>query len=172
MSSRSDWDRERFEQALIARRISRRKFLIGTGALTGLALAGGVSGAIAAGPVFSGYPFTLGVASGDPLPDSVVLWTRLAPDPVRGGGMPPRNVPVHWRVATDEGMRRVVRRGTVVARPELAHAVHADVRGLAPDRWYYYQFEAGAEVSPVGRTRTAPAPGAPLDRLRFAFVSC
>jgi alkaline phosphatase D len=69
-------------------------------------------------------------------------------------------------------MRRTVKRGTVTARPELAHSVHAEVRGLEPSRWYWYQFRVGANLSPIGRTRTAPAPGSRPDKLRFAFASC
>jgi alkaline phosphatase D len=118
------------------------------------------------------YPFTLGVASGDPTPTGVVLWTRLAPDPLRTGGMPPERVPVRWEVASDEAFRRVVQRGQVLALPELAHSVHVEVEGLAPDRVYWYRFISGAESSPIGRTRTAPAAGARLDHFALAFASC
>jgi alkaline phosphatase D len=118
------------------------------------------------------YPFQLGVASGDPASDGVVLWTRLAPDPLNGGGMPTENVRVEWQVATDEGMTRVVRKGTATASQDWAHAVHVEVQGLQPDRTYWYQFKAAGETSPVGRTRTAPAATAMLDTFRFAFASC
>lgn len=121
---------------------------------------------------FAGNPFTLGIASGDPWPDGVVLWTRLAPDPLHGGGMPNQVVPVKWEVAADERMQKVVARGTVVARPETGHSVHVEVRGLQPSRWYWYRFTLDAGSSPVGRTRTAPALNASNDRLNFAFVSC
>jgi len=120
----------------------------------------------------SDYPFQLGVTSGDPAPDGIVIWTRLAPDPLNGGGMPDEDVRVHWQVANDEGMTRVVRKGTATATKDWAHAVHVEVQGLKPDRTYWYQFKAGSETSPVGRTRTAPAPDAMLDTLRFAFASC
>jgi alkaline phosphatase D len=123
-------------------------------------------------PVFHAYPFRLGVASGDPWPDGVVLWTRLAPDPLAGGGMPARAVEVSWEVAEDERFRTIVARGTALARPELGHAVHVEVGGLAPARPYWYRFRAGAEVSPTGRTRTAPAPDATQPRIRFANVGC
>lgn len=123
-------------------------------------------------PKFAAYPFALGIASGDPVSDGMVLWTRLAPKPVEGGGMPDSAVAVEWRVAEDEGMKRVVRKGTTMAVPALAHSVHVEVAGLRSDRWYWYQFRAGGEVSPVGRTRTAPAPGAIPERLRYAFASC
>lgn len=118
------------------------------------------------------YPFKLGVASGDPIADGFVIWTRLAPDPLDERAMPPDAVPVTYEVAADEGMRRIVKRGTTLARAENAHAVHVDVQGLAPDRPYWYRFIAGGEVSPVGRGRTVPVLGAPKDRLRFAFASC
>ncbi|MGL6236925.1 MAG: alkaline phosphatase D family protein [Segniliparus sp.] len=120
-------------------------------------------------------PFALGVASGDPLPDGVVLWTRLAPDPLAAdgfGGMGPAPATVQWQVASDESFRRVVREGSVTATRELAHSAHPEVGGLEPDRVYYYRFRAGTAISPVGRTRTAPAPGARRDSLRFAFASC
>jgi alkaline phosphatase D len=86
--------------------------------------------------------------------------------------MPAEPVLVDWQVATDERMAAVVQRGTVLARPERAHAVHVELRNLEPDRWYWYRFRVGLATSPVGRTRTAPVPGAPLGRLRFAFASC
>ncbi|HLS77847.1 MAG TPA: alkaline phosphatase D family protein [Nocardia sp.] len=126
-------------------------------------------------PRWSADPFTLGVASGDPAPDGVVLWTRLAPDPLAPdghGGMMNAPVTVDYEVATDERFRTVVRRGSAVATRELAHSVHPEVHGLEPDRWYFYRFRAGSVISPVGRTRTAPAAGAAVDRLRFAFASC
>jgi alkaline phosphatase D len=163
-------DRIARERALAAR-LSRRRFLIRTGALAGLTVASQLPFDVMARPRFGGNPFTLGVASGDPTADGVVLWTRLAPDPLNGGGMPPRQVPVQWQIATDEAMRRVVRRGTAKALPELAHSVHVEVSGLEPDRWYWYRFSVGSEDSPVGRTLTLPAHGM-SDHLRFAFVSC
>jgi len=112
------------------------------------------------------------VASGDPTSDGVVLWTRLAPRPVEGGGMGPDPVEVSWQIAEDERMGRVVRQGTVVARFDWAHSVHVEVSGLRPGRWYWYQFKAGNEVSPKGRTRTLPVSQSLPDRLRFAFASC
>ncbi len=147
--------------------VSTAAVLLGTGAIT--------TDRSYAAPTFGTDPFSLGVASGDPLPDSVVLWTRLAPDPLAEdghGGMPSRPVRVHWEVADDENFRHVVRRGSVAATPELAHSVHAEVHGLRPGREYFYRFRAGREHSPVGRTKTAPAFGAPLSSLTFAFASC
>jgi alkaline phosphatase D len=117
--------------------------------------------------------FTLGVASGEPRPDSVVLWTRLAPQPLKvDGGMPGSAVPVRWQVALDERFQRVVREGAVSAQPAAAHAVHVEVEGLAAGQTYHYRFEAAGQHSPVGRTRTAPAPDARPARLRMALSSC
>jgi alkaline phosphatase D len=123
-------------------------------------------------PSFTGYPFTLGVASGSPLPSGVVLWTRLAPEPLSGGGMGAEAVTVGWEVAEDEAFGRVVQRGAADARPAWAHSVHAEVTGLEPARWYFYRFIAGDEVSPVGRTRTAPAVEELPPQLRFGLGSC
>ena len=115
-------------------------------------------------------PFALGVASGDPWPDGVVLWTRLIFD--AAGMPPPESEAVQWELAEDDAFRRIVRRGSARATPELAHSVHVELTGLEPGRWYSYRFHHGGAVSPVGRTRTAPAPGAPVDRFTFAFASC
>ena len=157
-----------------AQHLSRRSFLAGGASFAAAALLSTrARGAVATKAVFSGYPFSLGVASGDPLPDGVVLWTRLAPRPLEvGGGMGAESVEVSWQIAEDEGMSRVVQSGTATARADWSHAVHVEVTGLRPDRWYWYQFKVGAEVSPKGRTRTAPPPEALPERLRFAFVSC
>ncbi|MDQ3371910.1 MAG: alkaline phosphatase D family protein, partial [Actinomycetota bacterium] len=136
--------------------------------------AGGFSQSKAwAKPFFNEDPFSLGVASGDPLPDGVVLWTRLAPEPLQAdGGMPSRKVPVRYEVARDEDFRDVVRKGNTFATPELAHSVHVEVEGLDPAREYFYRFKTGPEESPVGRTLTAPAADADPAELSFAFVSC
>lgn len=123
-------------------------------------------------PVFNAFPFQLGVASGDPLPDSVVLWTRLAPDPLNGGGMPMAAVDVDWEIANDRNFTSVAQKGVVTARPELGHSVHVDVKGLAPGRDYFYRFRAGDEVSQIGRTKTAPNAGADVDQIRFAVCGC
>ena len=117
-------------------------------------------------------PFTLGVASGDPLPDAVVLWTRLAMDPLKGGGMKSAPIEVQWTVARDEAFKDVAQSGTASAIPDLAHSVHVDATGLEADRAYWYRFRAGGFDSPVGRTRTAPAAGSSPAQLRFAFASC
>lgn len=126
-------------------------------------------------PRLADDPFQLGVASGNPLPNGAVLWTRLAPRPLEpDGGLTGLRVVVEWMVADDESFTRVVRRGQATAAPELAYSIHVDVDGLEPDRWYFYRFStAGATgaTSPVGRLRTAPAAGA-VTPLRFAVASC
>src|SRR5918996_2766579 len=150
----------------------RRGFLTGVGAtLLHTALAEQRLSRVASAQGLGNDPFTLGVASGDPTSDGVVLWTRLAPKPLEGGGMPAHPIAVQWRVATDDRMQKIVQRGAVLAVPELAHSVHVEVSGLQPSRWYWYQFKVGNEYSPIGRTRTAPPPGS-SESLRFAFVSC
>lgn len=153
---------------------NRRGFLSGAGAtLLYAAIAGQTIPRFAKAQSFADYPFTLGVASGDPTPNGVVLWTRLAPQPlVVGGGMPQKAVAVRWQVALDENMSRVVQRGAVLAVSDLAHSVHVEVRGLHPGRWYWYQFTVGDVESPIGRTRTAPDLHSRQNELRFAFVSC
>jgi alkaline phosphatase D len=113
-------------------------------------------------------PFTLGVASGSPEERSVVLWTRLA----NGGDLGDRAVTVRWEIAHDAAFRQVVRHGQATAAPELAHAVHVEADGLEPDRWYHYRFMAGDAVSDIGRTRTLPAAGARVQRLRVGYASC
>jgi alkaline phosphatase D len=125
-------------------------------------------------PALRGPAFTLGVASGDPLADRVILWTRLAPDPLSldRAGMPDLDVEVEWEIATDDTFTQLVNRGVAVASAALGHSVHVDATGLEPDRWYAYRFRLGDEVSPVGRTRTFPATGASPDQLRLAVTSC
>ena len=124
-------------------------------------------------PRLGSNPFALGVASGDPLHDRVVIWTRLAPEPTQGGGMPAEPAPVRWVMANDESLTDIVAEGTAVAEYDNGHAVHIDVDGLDADRWYWYGFEIGEHRSPVARTRTTAAPGtAPREPLRVAHASC
>ncbi|MGW5360178.1 alkaline phosphatase D family protein [Actinopolymorpha pittospori] len=163
------------QEALTA--MKRRRFLSAVGGVAGLAALSQVPAAgtalAAPRPRGGAYPFTLGVASGDPTPDGVVLWTRLAPDPFAPhGGMPGRPVPVDWQVATDEGMRHLVRSGTAQALPDLAYSVHVEVGGLQAGRHYYYRFRYRGDLSEVGRTVTTPEHGALANSLTFAFASC
>ena len=118
-------------------------------------------------------PFTLGVASGYPLPGGLALWTRLAPQPLApDGGMPMETLPVRWEVAEDDGFKRIAASGDAWAEPAWGHSVHAEPAGLEPGREYWYRFHAGGATSPVGRSKTAPAPDADVQSLRFAFMSC
>lgn len=153
--------------------MNRRKFFRITSSLAAAAAWSSVTGQpVQRNPKLSAYPFQLGVASGEPSPDGVVLWTRLAPDPLNGGGMPMEPVEVSWQIADDEGFKKVAQQGTQVAVPDWGHSVHVELQGLRPDRWYYYRFKVGNETSQVGRTRTAPPIHSSPDELRFAFASC
>jgi alkaline phosphatase D len=118
-------------------------------------------------PRIATNPFTLGVASGSPAADSVVLWTRLLADELAG-----QRATVRWEIADDEAFTRVLQQGQAEALPELAHSVHVEPAGLAPDRPFFYRFMVGAWTSPVGRARTWPAPDAQPQRLRLAYASC
>ena len=178
--------------------LTRRRFLTVSGATAAAALAwqplaGCASDDAASGPKptadpaaeaaaasLTADPFTLGVGSGDPLADRVVLWTRLAPEPASGpgsGGLPDADVAVSWELATDAGFTNVVATGTALAPAALAHSVHVDA-GAGPegpldaDTWFHYRFTAGNYTSPVGRTRTAPRSDADVAAMRFAFASC
>jgi alkaline phosphatase D len=108
------------------------------------------------------HPFRHGVASGDPLADRVVLWTRLSGAP--------RSVDVRWVLALDEQLLHVVRNGTASASPGRDFTVKVDVAGLEAGRTYFYAFEAGGRRSPIGRTRTLALSG--QERTRLAVVSC
>lgn len=151
-------------------RLIARRDVLKIAAASGVAL---LSGRGWASSTVRGYPFSLGVAAGDPWPDGFVLWTRLATKPLEfGGGMPSVAVPVEWEVAEDERFTRIVRKGVEPARPELAHCVHVEVAGLKSAWRYWYRFRAGGEVSAVGTVRSAPAAGASADRLRIAVAGC
>ncbi|MFD7238202.1 alkaline phosphatase D family protein [Streptomyces syringium] len=117
--------------------------------------------------------FLHGVASGDPLPDGVLLWTRVTPAPeaVPGSGLGP-DVEVRWEVAEDAAFARVVAHGTATATTATDHTVKADVRGLRPATDYHFRFTTGDAVSPAARTRTAPAHNAATTGVRFGVVSC
>ncbi|MFD8478304.1 alkaline phosphatase D family protein [Kitasatospora sp. NPDC059673] len=169
------------DQQLLAAagRLDRRRFLTVTSAAAALAFGVNLPSAHAdekelAPRSLTENPFTLGVASGDPLPDAVVLWTRLAPRPLEpGAGMPPAgSVKVGWEIARDERFRRVERRGTARAHAEFNWSVHVDADGLEAARTYWYRFTVGQWTSPVARTRTAPSHGRKLDSTKLGLVSC
>ncbi|CAL9601167.1 Phospholipase D [Streptomyces sp. enrichment culture] len=139
----------------------------------GAVLAAPLAAARPAGAAGAAPAFLHGVASGDPLPDGILLWTRVTPAPeaIPGSGTGP-DTPVSWTVATDRALTDVVAKGTVTARAASDHTVKADVRGLSPATDYWFRFSAGGTDSPVGRTRTAPAADAAVTGLRFGVVSC
>jgi len=152
-------------------RPDRRNFLVHAGRLLSLAALASAypSQAISRTSV---YPFSLGVASGSPRPDSVVLWTRILPNPLDATSSGTQPFSVRWEVAEDEGFGHIAAQGIATALPELAHSVHVDASGLRPGRWYWYRFLLGDAASPVGRTRTAPADDEMPASLRLAFASC
>ena len=120
---------------------------------------------------FESDPFTLGVASGYPEPAAVVLWTRLAPEPLApGGGLPREPIRVEWELAADDAFRRIVRNGQTYATGDWAHSVHVEATGLEPGRDYWYRFASGGVRSPSGHARTAPVDRA--SRLKLAVASC
>ncbi|QCB43675.1 alkaline phosphatase [Sphingomonas sp. PAMC26645] len=145
-----------------------RRTIIGAAAAAPALLGFGRAGALTSERLFS-----FGVASGDPTPNGVVLWTRLAARPLAGdGGMGAARVPVRWEIYDDDSGRHLVRAGDAVAEPAWGHSVHVEVSGLQSGRPYWYRFIAGGEASAIGRTRTAPARHALPERLRFCFGSC
>ncbi|CAM5459414.1 Alkaline phosphatase/alkaline phosphatase D OS=Streptomyces violarus OX=67380 GN=FHS41_007306 PE=4 SV=1 [Streptomyces violarus] len=160
--------------------IGRRRFLTATGAAAALAFstnrpAPGVTAAAELDAArITDNPFTLGVASGDPLPDSVILWTRLAPAPFQAdSGLPAERVTVHWELANDERFPLVARRGTATAHPEYPHTVHVDVGHWTPDATTTTGSGWARWISPVGRTRTAAGRGQPRPgQLTLAAVAC
>lgn len=156
----------------VAQALARRDFLkrLGAGTAAG---ATALSGLGSTAQAHGSRLFKLGVASGDPGHFGVTLWTRLAPDPLTpGGGMSPRRVRVGYEIAADPNMRRIVRTGQTITSARFGHNVKIDVRGLRPDRWYWYRFTAEGEDSPIGRTRTFPWWWNETERMRFALVSC
>ncbi|GAA3081258.1 alkaline phosphatase D family protein [Streptomyces rectiviolaceus] len=162
-----------------ASHLGRRRFLTVTGAAAALAFAtnlptaGAASAAELDARKIADDPFTLGVASGDPQPGSVLLWTRLAPAPYEpGNGLPAERVTVQWELAHDARFRRIARRGSATAHPEFNHTVHVEVGHLDAARTYYFRFKAGKWISETGRTRTAPAADSKVSSLTLAAVSC
>ncbi len=152
--------------------VSRRLMLAWTAGLSSIPSLARASWADAR-PALPENPFQLGVASGDPAPDGMVLWTRLAMRPLDpDGGMPAVPMIVRWYVSAADSPTQVLRSGESVATPQLSHSVHVELAGLEPDRWYSYWFTCGDYQSPIGRTRTTPVATALPAQLRFAFASC
>ena len=123
-------------------------------------------------PRLGGDPFTLGVASGSPTSDSIVLWTRLHGKVLAAAGRTHEPIALRWELAHDEQFTRLVQSGQALASADLAHSVHVEVSGLESDRWYFYRFQLGDATSPLGRTRTLPKADSVVQRLRLAYASC
>ncbi|MFJ8016678.1 alkaline phosphatase D family protein [Streptomyces sp. NPDC096339] len=151
----------------------RRTVVLAAAATAALAPVAAALGAPAAHAAASAPAFLHGVASGDPLPDGVLLWTRVTPTPeaVPGSGLGPATS-VSWEVAADKAFSRVVASGTASTSADTDHTVKVDVRGLQPQTGYWYRFTAGGTVSPVGRTRTTPGHDVTTAGVRFGVVSC
>ncbi|MEU3981834.1 alkaline phosphatase D family protein [Streptomyces sp. NPDC026672] len=150
----------------------RRRTVVKAAAATAV-LAGPLAAALPARAATDAPAFLHGLASGDPLPDGILLWTRVTPtaDAVPGSGLGP-DTEVSWVLATDKALTNVVLRGSTTATAASDHTVKADVRGLRPATDYWFRFSAGGTDSPVARTRTAPAADAAVQGLRFGVVSC
>ena len=153
--------------------IERRQFMQYLAAVSAIpTLASSAEGYVDSAPSFKETPFALGVASGDPEPDGVVIWTRLSESPLVGEVTIPNAIQVRWEISHDEGFTSIAQNGTALAVPQLGHSVHVEATGLEPDRWYFYRFHAGKHTSPVGRTRTTPQRHVMPERMQFAFTSC
>ncbi|MEU2740931.1 alkaline phosphatase D family protein [Streptomyces sp. NPDC007095] len=150
----------------------RRRTVVKAAAATAV-LAGPLAAALPARAATDTPAFLHGVASGDPLPDGVLLWTRVTPgsEAIPGSGLGP-DTEVSWIVATDKALTNVVSKGSLTATAASDHTVKADIRGLRPATDYWFRFSAGGTDSPVARTRTAPAADASVSGLRFGVVTC
>ena len=109
-------------------------------------------------------PFIYGVASGDPLTDRVMIWTKLAPADTT------QPITVNWRIADDPGFAQVVNSGSFITYSASEFTVKVDATGLQPGSWYYYEFETGGNSSIPGRTKTAPV--GTVDHVRFVVATC
>ncbi|MDX2541318.1 alkaline phosphatase D family protein [Streptomyces sp. WI04-05B] len=150
----------------------RRRTVVKAAAAT-VVLAGPLTAALPASAAAEAPAFLHGVASGDPLPDGVLLWTRVTPtaEAIPGSGLGP-DTEVSWTVALDKAFTNVVSKGSTTATAAADHTVKADIRGLAPATDYWFRFSSGGTDSPAARTRTAPAADAVVTGLRFGVVSC
>ena len=144
----------------------RRGFIrgvaLGAVALSGMGLAGCGGGGGGSGGDAPAAAFDHGVASGDPLADRVILWSRVS--------TPEADIAVGWEVASDAGFANVVSSGSASANAATDHTVKVDVAGLQPAKAYWYRFKAGAATSPVGRTRTLPSGN--VSQVRLAVFCC
>ncbi|MEU6095500.1 alkaline phosphatase D family protein [Streptomyces sp. NPDC047079] len=150
----------------------RRRSVVKAAAATAV-LAGPLAAALPARAATDAPAFLHGVASGDPLPDGILLWTRVTPvaEAIPGSGLGP-DTEVSWAVAKDKAFTSIVAKGSTTATAASDHTVKADIRGLEAATDYWFRFSAGGTDSPVARTRTAPAADAAVSGLRFGVVSC
>ncbi|MFE2837717.1 alkaline phosphatase D family protein [Streptomyces mirabilis] len=150
----------------------RRRTVVKAAAATAV-LAGPLAAALPARAATDAPAFLHGVASGDPLPDGILLWTRVTPTSaaIPGSGLGP-DTEVSWTVAKDKAFTTIVSKGSLTATAASDHTVKADIRGLEPATDYWFRFSAGGTDSPVARTRTAPAANAAVAGLRFGVVTC
>ncbi len=149
--------------------LTRRTFL--GAAVGGTVTLAGIRSASAGGDQPAAV-FVHGVASGDPLTDRVVLWTRVSPAEASLGSATGAPVEVAWEVATDPAFSAMVASGTASTTTDLDHTVQVDATGLEPATTYWYRFRVQGITSPVGRTKTATAPGSPADNVRLGVVTC
>ena len=155
-------------------RLPRRAFLKGVGGTAAaVATVGASTHAALAQELPGGGPFLHGVASGDPLADAVIIWTRITPtnEATPGSGVGPP-LAVDWEIARDPEFDMVVDSGTRLVNSTTDHTLHVDVKDLTAGTDHWYRFHALGHTSPVGRTRTLPAIDAPLGNLRLGVVSC
>jgi len=140
--------------------LNRRRFLAVSAVMLG-------SLSVRGRPLLAAAPahFTHGVASGDPLQDRVILWTRVLP----GSGQP-ETIELEWQVASDQRFSNIVANGLASTGPERDFTLKIDATGLEPGQTYFYRFNAQGVSSPIGRTRTLPAAG--VGQARLAVVSC
>ena len=147
-------------------RFSRRNFIKAALATTGSVAVSTPLQAMSRPQLPSDVSFDYGVASGDPLQDAVILWTRATPREANPSGA----LSVTWELAEDEAFTKVLRRGSVETDLARDYTAKIDVRGLQPDTRYFYRFSGASEQSPVGRTKTLPATG--VEQIKLAIFSC
>ncbi len=148
--------------------ISRRRMLATTSALSlTAACTRPETTALVAPSTPAPSAFQHGVASGDPLVDRVIIWTRVMPD---GGADDQQSVLVHWELSLSEGFSDSAARGSLTTTAASDYTVKVDVTGLRPGQRYFYRFHCRGQISPTGRTKTAVT-GSP-DAARFAVASC